>query len=295
MSAIRCSLMLAALALLGAHAAGQPTAPSLPPSRPGHMILPLQNTTGRVEYELLGAAIADLLTVGLSRIDDLIVVDRERLEDVLAEHNLRLSGRADTDRDFVRQYLTGVTRLYTGSFTVTNGTLSVLLRAVDVETSAVVSSLEEKGTLGALERLCEQLAARLTQPLPSSPVWKPPSAVDTSPKANVHFARGLGYYWGGDCAQAVCEFLRTLSLQPDHEQARFWLGRGYFADGHWLDARFEFDKFAKACPLHALAGEAGRYSEQCERKMDASEKALLKEIDNFPSRRVNLRYWDWEP
>jgi hypothetical protein len=121
------------------------------------------------------------------------------------------------------------------------------------------------------------------------------SAVDASPKANVHFARGLGYFWGGESATAVCEFLRTLSLATDHEQARFWLGRAYFAAGHWLDARFEFVKFAKAFPAHPLAGEATRYSEQCEREMDAAERSILKELDDFPTRRVNLRYWEWHP
>jgi TolB-like protein len=294
MKAIPFSLILAGMAFLGAPASAQKLSEAPPASRQTHLVLPLTNSAGSEEYRLLGTAIADLLTVCLSRSPDLIVVDRERLEDVLAEHRLSLSGHADKDQALVRKHLTGVTMLHTGSFTVKNGLLVVLLRTVDVETSAVVFSLEEKGLVGEMDRVCERFAARITKTLPSGPVWHPLSAVDTSPKANVHFARGLGFFWGGESSMAVCEFLRTLSLKADHEQARFWLGRSYFADGHWLDARFEFDKFVKERPQHPLAREAGQFSQRCERKMDVSERAILEELANFPTQRVNLRYWDWD-
>jgi len=82
-------------------------------------------------------------------------------------------------------------------------------------------------------------------------------------QVNLHFIRGLGYYYGSMYDQAIMEFMNTLKLAPGHADARFWMGRSYLEEKEYDHARVEFDRFLREFPGSSLAPQARAFLRQC--------------------------------
>ncbi|MCD5390773.1 hypothetical protein LR007_02785 [candidate division NPL-UPA2 bacterium] len=89
--------------------------------------------------------------------------------------------------------------------------------------------------------------------------------VDKSPEVNLHFIRGLGYYYGCMYDHAIMEFMNTLSLNPGHSDARFWMGRSYLEEKEYEHAKIEFERFLKDFPENPQSPQAKQFLRDCKR------------------------------
>ena len=120
------------------------------------------------ELKPIGKEVTDLLAAGLSSSPHVILVERQRLDEVLSELELGISGTVNPETAARIGRLVGAKALVTGRVFRSGDDLVAIARAIGTETGRVYA---ESATLSAAEpvtRLAEQLAERLSSRLTRS-------------------------------------------------------------------------------------------------------------------------------
>lgn len=123
--------------------------PALAWGVPTVAVADLVNATGDTSLDSVGPGVASLLAAKLSRLDQLQVVERARLQEILGELELQQSEHVDpgTARQLGR--LIGADYLVLGSLTSARlPALSVSVRVVSVESGEVVMAEDVSGSIG---------------------------------------------------------------------------------------------------------------------------------------------------
>jgi TolB-like protein len=229
--------------------------PTKQAAQPTILILPLRGAEG-TELAPLGEGLVDLLTLDLARQEGVSVVDRSHLASVLQEQKLSLSGLVDQSAQLQVGKLLGAKLLLAGSFVLTQGKLTVTAHLFDVSTAQLVKSEGASGEvsdwLGVEKALALALAKDLNLKLDEVQV----RAIDEKPEVNLHFIRGLGYYYANRHDEAIMEFLNTLFGDEKYVDARYWMARSYLATGEPEHARLELERIVREYPEHQLARSA---------------------------------------
>lgn len=139
-------------------------------ARPVLAIADLENHTGDPRYDPAGPGVAALLVTRFLRTEAVTVVERERLQAIVAELELGQSGLVDPATAARAGQLVGAEYLVLGSiFSVSLPQLSVSLRVVDTSTGDVVLSREVIGDVGEEGEdffvLIDELAAGIVEGL----------------------------------------------------------------------------------------------------------------------------------
>ena len=138
-------LVLAALAALVATPRGAVAAPE---SAPTVAVLYFDYTGKSADLEVLRKGLAQMLISDLSGTDGIRVVERDRIEEVLAELKLGASGKVDAKSAAKVGKLLGARYLVLGGYFDLAGALRVDARVIEVETGKVVTSLGANGKAG---------------------------------------------------------------------------------------------------------------------------------------------------
>jgi len=124
----------------------------------------------RADYDGLGKGIADLLITDMAANPSMRVVERDRIQSILQEHDLVRSKSIDPQTAVRLGKLLGAAYLVTGGFMSDGkGTLLVTSRVINVETGAITNplKLESKGgedVLGLIGQLSSKLNSDLKLP-----------------------------------------------------------------------------------------------------------------------------------
>ena len=184
----------------------------------------------------LRKGLAQMLISDLSAVDDLRVVERDRLQAILEEQKLAQTGRTDPATAARIGKLLGARYLVLGSYFDVLKAFRVDARLVDVETGQIVKSVGAAGKPDDFLDLEQQLAEGLKQALHgvatgparsdaptrrSSPT--PPKQLKT--ETAVMYGRALVAMDDGDRKGAKTLFKKVLSAQPDFELAQRDLNR----------------------------------------------------------------------
>ena len=220
--------------------------------------LPFTDASPDQQYGPLAEAMGDMLVSFLSQGENWVFVERSALGKVLKEQELSLAmaGMMDSPTKAKVGRLLGAKYLLTGGVTAVDGKLRINAHLFEVATARVARSEQGTGKVDELEAVVGDVARKLAR----NPELKLPKLrkdqVDKSPQANLHFMRGLGYYYSRMYDHAIVEFMRALNLKPDHARARYWNGRCYFDDKEYAHARIEFERFVRDFPKHPRAPQA---------------------------------------
>jgi TolB-like protein len=225
------------------------------PAQPTILVLPFRGEQ-KGEQAALGEALAEVLTIDLARQQGVSVVDRSHLTRVLQEQKLSLSGLVDQAAQLQVGKLLGVKLLLAGSFVLTQGKLTVTAHLFDVSTTQLVKSEEASGEVSDWLEVEKPLALALVKDLDLKLDEVQVRAIDEKPEVNLHFIRGLGYYYANRHDEAIMEFLNTLFGDEKYVDARYWMARSYLATGEPEHARLEFERILREYPEHRLASES---------------------------------------
>lgn len=239
-------------------------------------VLPFQNVGGSTDFNAFSDSFGDLLTVALSGSAGMEVIDRENLRRLLQEKEIQLSASDDLSKAAIKGGLKGIQTLVAGNFHVSGNEVVVRARLIDVETAATLLSISEHGGLRELDQLCLRLAAQL---LKDPTLLKQPSftgRIDQSPLANLHFARGLGRYWGDDSSGAAAEFLKAVQIDPEQVEAAYWLAKSYAKCGLHLDAKLRCHQWLARWPDHPLRAETDRLLTQSDQSLSKTEHEFFQ-------------------
>ncbi len=225
--------------------------------------LPFRDSSPQGKYAPLAEAMGDLLVSFLAQAKPLVFVERDDLVKVLDERGLALSGLTrDSARAEVGRLL-GARYILTGGVTVVGKEFKISAHLFEVETGRVVRSESAQGEVGELLTVVHATAQKLAKDLNLELPELKEEYIDKHPEANLCFMRGLGYYYGNMLDHAVAEFMRTLTLKPDHARARYWNGVCYFDSREYEHARIEFGRFLNEFPEHELAPKVREMMQVC--------------------------------
>ena len=227
--------LLCAALLAPALAAAQPKAP------PTVALLYFEYTGTSAELEQLRKGWARMLISDLSGNPAFQVVERDRLEEVLAELKLGQSKKVDAATAAKVGKLLGARYLVLGGYFDLKGGLRVDARVVEVETSKVLRSLGAQRKTDDFLELEQKLAADLAEALaaiasnaPAPPAARPPAAKPPAPaKAKARptppkklkaalaarYGKALDAKDRGDRKLARAELKKVVDAQPDFELA----------------------------------------------------------------------------
>lgn len=239
-------------------------------------IMPFENSTGKSEYEPFGEGMVDILTAYMEKIKGVSVVSREHMDKILAEYKIALSQKTGNAEVIIKVgKLLGAKMILTGGFILVADTLKINGHLYDVETTQVIKSEEVEGKASQVSALAYKLVNKMAENLDLKLSQMSAQEIDESPEVNLHFMRGLGYYYSGMYDHAIMEFTNTLSLDSTHADARFWNARSYYNQKEWSHARIELERFLKEFPKSGKIGEAQKMLKVCEGNLEDWEKELF--------------------
>jgi len=173
----------------------------------------------------VGKAVAVMLVTEFSGRPGLQVIERQQLRQIIEEQKLALSGLVDENQAVEIGRLLGVRYYFFGQASGVAGTLRLDVRAVDVETSEIVTVLKLSGRteelLDMVVRIADDFAGMLDLDAPA----ERPDVQDVPAMATIEFSRAIDYEDKGEVEQAIEHYRKALEIHPAHEGARRALER----------------------------------------------------------------------
>ncbi len=171
----------------------------------------------------LGKAITAMLVTEFSSRDGIRIVERQRINDLIREMDLSYSGRVEEAIEIGK--LLGMQYVLLGQVTSIVDNLRMDIRAVDVETSEVVTVMKKSDKTSELFSVVVDLADDFGEALDLSPPSQRPEIEEIPVAATIAFSRAVDFEDNGDLEQAVEFYENTLEIHPAHRDARRALER----------------------------------------------------------------------
>ena len=174
-------------------------------------VLYFDNHSTSEEYEPLRTGLTDMFITELSKFPELKVVERTKLDLIMAELQLSEVGLIDQDTMQKVGKLLGAQALYYGGYTPWAGELRLDGRLVRVETTEVIESDKSIGQSEELFKLVEEVSQKILQ-----------GVHQEYPKlrADLYYSKGQDFVKEGNIAEALGMYQKALSIYPTHEKAR---------------------------------------------------------------------------
>jgi TolB-like protein len=192
-------------------------------------ILYFDNSSGNSQLDALKKGLADMLISDLSNLQMLRVVEREKLEEVMAE--LKLSSGREFDpatRQKLGKLLGAETILF-GSYFEMIGQFRMDARIVKTETGEILKSEGVSGITADFMKLEKQLVWKIARGLDVRFSDKEEAAIMASQavsyEATLAYADGLELYDSGDKPGALKKFEKAVEMAPDFTRAKDMVGR----------------------------------------------------------------------
>lgn len=167
----------------------------------------------------LGKAISAMLVTELSGRDGMRIVERQKLNDLIEDQGLSLSGRIDDAVAVEVGSLLGVQYVLLGQAMSIVDNLRIDIRAVDVETSEVVAVMKKADEtiqlLNVVVQLADEFGEALNLALPS----ERPRVELVPVAATIALSRALTYEDEGQIEQAIEGYEAVLEIHPTHRDA----------------------------------------------------------------------------
>ena len=124
-------------------------------------VLRFDNNTGEERYQHLGRALAAMMISDLSAVDEITLVERERLDDVVAELDFQQSMYVDPATAQSVGLIAGAEFVVTGAFATVEPEMRLDSRVISVETTEIVKTASVTGQSDELFDLQLRLADEL--------------------------------------------------------------------------------------------------------------------------------------
>ena len=124
-------------------------------------VLRFENNSGDPQYDNLGRALASMMISDLSVVEEIRLVERERLEEVLAELQFQQSAYVDPSSAQTLGQVVGAEYVVTGAFTTLDPDMLLDTRVARVATAEIVKATEVSGPANRFFELQQQLADQL--------------------------------------------------------------------------------------------------------------------------------------
>jgi TolB-like protein len=207
-----------------ASTAAPATRPNGDPAHPKRVaILYFDNNTGKTDFDGLGRGIAAMLITDLSKVPEIQLVERDRMQAVLDEQHLQQTSLFDPATAVKAGKLLGAEYLLTGAFSTVDPNMRIDTRVVRVETGEVVRTAKVQGKGDKFFELQQKLAKELVDGLPVAVSPEALEALQQQQEKNriddqrtlVGLSRGFDQIDGRDYAGALETLTPVLARSHD--------------------------------------------------------------------------------
>ena len=204
-------------------------------------IFSFEDRTGKPELAWLRTGMVDMLIAELTNNPSLIIVQRERVDEIIREQAFQLSGRVTDESTVKIGRLIGANVLVAGRMIVADGSLRLDAQLIGIEQGTVLGAVSADGRLDDVATVARLLVARL-QALFSA------SAADSAnmPRSGAQMLQtaqadhnGEQLSREGRLFEALEEYERALTLTPDNTIVQSHVARTLerLPPGLWLNSR----------------------------------------------------------
>jgi TolB-like protein len=244
-------------------------------------ILPFENPSEEPALRHLEEGLPALLATLVSASEEHALVDRENLDRILVEQSITLPGLvADGPRRDIGDLL-GATLIVTGSFRRDGARLVLDTRVVDVGTGVVVGTAKGGGSAEELGRLTEQLYEDLQRELHGRLPEPVTAQVDRAPVSNLHFMKGLGYYFSARYERALAEFIAGSGDARSAEVFAWWRARCHLKRDRHDQAYLELLRIREGGPDRGDLDQALR---ECLEHLGPQEVEMIRRLAEIGAR-----------
>jgi TolB-like protein len=228
---VRAGLAAAALCAAGALSTATPLAAQGGTGKPTVAVLYFNNGAliGGADYAPLSKGMADMLITELARNPDITVIERDRLQELLEEQDLAVSGRVDQATAVRIGKLLGAQHMITGGFVIDpKEKIRIDVRSFKVETSEVEYVESVLGKSEDLLELVTQLGAKVNDGLKLPPRPRDVGS-DAGAKSGNQFramllmSRALEAQDANDNATAIALLKQASEASPEFERPKVLL------------------------------------------------------------------------
>lgn len=190
-------------------------------------VLYFQNSSlyQKEEMEALSKGLADMFITELSKVEQLKVIERSRLQNLIEEMSLGQSGMIDGETAQQVGKLLGVKTLLLGSYVNNFGNkMRIDARLVEVETGKTIKAEEITGKASNLFEMVQKLSDKfikgLNLALSSEDKKRLNQLENESFDAALYYSRGLEYQDRGDLRKAYEMYKKALEINPQYSSAQ---------------------------------------------------------------------------
>ncbi|WP_447983528.1 CsgG/HfaB family protein [Nitrospira sp. Nam74] len=184
-------------------------------------IFSFEDRTQMAELAWLRTGLVDMLIAELANNPSLIIVQRERVDEIIREQAFQLSGRVTDESTVKIGRLIGANVFVTGRMIVADGVLRLDAQLVGVEQGTVLGAVAAEGRLHEVSTVARLLVERLGALFPTAANVSAVSAAGMdmlqTAKAN-HDGEQLSRE--GRLFEALAEYERALALNPNNAVAQ---------------------------------------------------------------------------
>ncbi len=197
----------------------------VPPALPAELIvsvLPFDDRGKQAELVWLRKGMTDLLVSELAHVQHVTVVQRDRLEEVVREQALQLSGRVDEASAVQVGRLTGASVLMAGSFAVAGATIRMDVQMIGVERGIVLDTASAEGPVSDPLAVGKSLTSAVLARLHAAPGHRLAEHAATKGFAEAVTANETGdtKARAGKLFQALEEYEKSIGAHPGYGPAR---------------------------------------------------------------------------
>ena len=176
------------------------------------------------KYASLSQGLAEMMITELSQVEQIQMVERRRLKELLDELKLAQSGMISESGSVQVGKMLGAKNMVFGSYVVMPGEkIRIDLRIVEVETGSVVKAEEQTGKtrdiLTLVKRLGRQLLSDLSIRLSSQESSRLNEKKTIDLNAVLVFSDGLSLEDENRLSEAYAKYKEALQIDPDFQQA----------------------------------------------------------------------------
>jgi TolB-like protein len=180
--------------------------------------IPPEKTT-----EFWGKALASFMIADMAATQNLRLIDREHLAEVLREQMISATDLADPRTRLRVGKILGAKYFIFGTYTIASGQAALTARMDSVETGQIVQADSVSGNESDMRELSQQLAAKFLRPLDQivaeQELHPPVGASAPPPEAVQYFTQGVSYEGSGDYDRAIDMFTHALTIYPHYADA----------------------------------------------------------------------------
>lgn len=186
-------------------------------------ILYFDNYTGSPDNDPLGKGISSMMISDLSVVDEIQLVERERMQDLIKEQEAQHTKYFDSTTAVRTGKMMGAQYVVVGSFSTVKPQMRIDTRVVSVETGAVVKSAQVTGDQDKFFDLEQALASKLIDGLGLALSPEQQNRVAAQQKANridnvstmTAYSRALAAFDQGDYPEAVVRMGPAVAASPN--------------------------------------------------------------------------------